>query len=58
MHRFLLATALALVPLAPAAAQYTRADTLRGSNGPARAWWDATFYDLHVRVFPADSSTR
>jgi aminopeptidase N len=58
MHRFLLATALALVPLAPAAAQYTRADTLRGSNGPARAWWDATFYDLHVRVFPADSSIR
>jgi aminopeptidase N len=24
--------------------------------GPARAWWDVTFYDLHVRVSPADSS--
>ncbi|HSW31312.1 MAG TPA: M1 family metallopeptidase [Longimicrobiales bacterium] len=35
---------------------YTRADTLRGSVGPARAWWDVTFYDLHVRVSPADSS--
>ncbi|MGD8496015.1 MAG: M1 family metallopeptidase [Gemmatimonadales bacterium] len=35
---------------------YTRADTLRGSIGPARAWWDVTFYDLHVRVNPADSS--
>ncbi len=39
-------------------ARYTHADTLRGSNGPARAWWDATFYDLHVRVDPADSSVR
>ena len=35
---------------------YTRADTLRGSNGPGRAWWDVAFYDLHVRVSPADSS--
>ncbi len=49
-----------LTPLAPAAAQdttrYTHADTLRGSNGPGRAWWDVLFYDLHVRVNPADSS--
>ncbi|MGH7482048.1 MAG: M1 family metallopeptidase [Longimicrobiales bacterium] len=37
---------------------YTRADTLRGSIGPARAWWDVTFYDLHVTVEPADSSIR
>lgn len=37
---------------------FTRADTLRGSNGPARAWWDAEFYDLHVAVNPADSSIR
>jgi aminopeptidase N len=35
---------------------FTHADTLRGSNGPGRAWWDATFYDLHVAVSPADSS--
>jgi len=35
---------------------YTRQDTLRGTVGPARAWWDVTFYDLHVRVSPADSS--
>jgi aminopeptidase N len=34
----------------------THADTLRGSDGPARSWWDATFYDLHVRVSPKDSS--
>ncbi len=37
---------------------FTHADSLRGSNGPARAWWDATFYDLHVTVAPADSSIR
>ncbi|HEU6452110.1 MAG TPA: M1 family metallopeptidase [Gemmatimonadaceae bacterium] len=36
--------------------QFTHADTLRGSNGPGRAWWDATFYDLHVAVNPKDSS--
>lgn len=37
-------------------AAFTRADTIRGSNGPGRAWWDAEFYDLHVTVNPADSS--
>src|SRR6266446_3912119 len=36
--------------------RYTHADTLRGSNGPARAWWDVQFYDLHTRVNPSDSS--
>ncbi|MFL5468723.1 MAG: hypothetical protein ACJ8AE_02875, partial [Gemmatimonadaceae bacterium] len=35
---------------------FTHADTLRGSNTPARAWWDASFYDLHVKINPADSS--
>ncbi|HET7232026.1 MAG TPA: M1 family metallopeptidase [Longimicrobium sp.] len=35
---------------------FTRADSLRGSIGPGRAWWDVAFYDLHVRVSPADSS--
>jgi aminopeptidase N len=37
-------------------ARDARADSLRGSNTPERAWWDAAFYDLHVRVNPADSS--
>jgi aminopeptidase N len=38
---------------------YTRADTLRGSyTTPGRAWWDVTFYDLHVAINPADSSVR
>ena len=40
-----------------AAQTYTRADSLRGSlTAPERTWWDATFYDLHVKVSPADSS--
>jgi hypothetical protein len=42
------------VPASPPV--FTHADTLRGSNTPERAWWDAAFYDLHVRVNPADSS--
>jgi len=42
--------------LGQASPPYTRADTLRGSIGPARAWWDVTFYDLHAKVEPADSS--
>ncbi|MGH7519680.1 MAG: M1 family metallopeptidase [Gemmatimonadales bacterium] len=52
----ILLIALALVASPQDTTRYTRADTLRGSNGPARAWWDVGFYDLHVRVDPADSS--
>jgi hypothetical protein len=48
--------ALALLTVAQDTTRYTRADTLRGSNGPARAWWDVQFYDLHVSVNPGDSS--
>lgn len=40
----------------PRAPRFTRADTLRGTNTPERRWWDATFYDLHVRVNPTDST--
>jgi hypothetical protein len=58
MKRALLA--FVLTPLLLEAQQtapvFTHADTLRGSNTPQRAWWDATFYDLHVKVNPADSS--
>ncbi|HYO48013.1 MAG TPA: M1 family metallopeptidase [Gemmatimonadota bacterium] len=54
--------ALLLLGSARAAAQdsaptYTRADTLRGSwTAPARAWWDVSFYDLDVAIWPPDSS--
>lgn len=62
-YLYRLAAAAMLLPLAAAFAQedsahFTHADSLRGSNGPGRAWWDASFYDLHVRVDPADSSVR
>ncbi len=62
MRSITLAACLALVPLGAATAQtprtFTHADTLRGSNTPQRAWWDVTFYDLHVQVTPSDSSIR
>jgi aminopeptidase N len=51
-----------LWPLASGAAQeptprtFTHADTLRGADTPQRAWWDVSFYDLHVAVHPADST--
>ena len=53
------AVLLGATPTAIAAqvpSSFTHADTLRGSLGPARTWWDVTFYDLHVRVNPADST--
>jgi len=60
LFAFACALALVLVASTDAAAQqrrtFTHADTLRGTIGPARAWWDVAFYDLHVRVNPSDSS--
>ena len=58
MRRLLLALAVALVATAARAQDsvFTHADTLRGSNGPARSWWHPVFYDLHVRVNLADST--
>ncbi len=35
---------------------FTHDDTLRGSITPERAWWDLKFYDLKVKVSPADST--
>jgi aminopeptidase N len=59
MRPFLpLALAAAVAAGQPAPRSFTHADTLRGSITPERAWWDATFYDLHVTVQPADSSIR
>src|ERR1700752_4615541 len=58
--RFVVASLLGLTAVLsaqePTPRRFTHADTLRGSNGPARAWWDVSFYDLHVKVNPADSS--
>ncbi|HTE45999.1 MAG TPA: hypothetical protein VK636_12185, partial [Gemmatimonadaceae bacterium] len=49
----------ALGPRTPYKPKSSHADTLRGSfTTPGRAWWDVTFYDLHVAILPADSSVR
>jgi aminopeptidase N len=60
MRTLALMTALAVAPAVIAAQTpriYTHADSLRGSyTSPGRAWWDVSFYDLHVRVNPADST--
>jgi aminopeptidase N len=62
IRRLLIAFGLLALPVTVSAQGasrvFTHADTLRGSNGPARAWWDASFYDLHVRVMPSDSTIR
>ena len=28
--------------------KFTREDTLRGSNGPGRDWWDVNFYEINI----------
>ena len=62
MRQHLLLASLAVLPLSLAQAQrpevFTHADTIRGSNTPERAWWDVSFYDLHVAVSPSDSTIK
>lgn len=62
MRSLLLLAGLVLAASAPARAQEDaatlRADSLRGSITPERGWWDVAFYDLNVRIQPADSSIR
>lgn len=36
----------------------TRADTLKGSITPERAWWDLNYYHLSVEVFPETQSIK
>ena len=47
---------LLLLPLLLPAQSFTRADTLRGSITPERAWWDLTYYHLFVKVLPETQS--
>ncbi len=61
MHRYIRNSVLLVASTAVSVAaqqrpRFSHADSLRGSVGPARAWWKTTFYDLHVRVNPSDSS--
>ncbi|HQW92135.1 MAG TPA: M1 family metallopeptidase [Ferruginibacter sp.] len=52
---FLLFTSSKAQPLKPVKA-FTRADTLRGTYGASRDWWDVLKYDLHVKFNIKDSS--
>lgn len=36
--------------------KFTHADTLRGTYGPSRDWWDVLKYDLHVKFNIQDST--
>lgn len=56
--RILLLAAAASTTASAQQQTFTHADTLRGSITPERAWWDVVFYDLHVRLDPADSTIR
>ena len=64
MRLLLIAAVLATAPLARAQgvlggdAPPTRADTLRGTVTPERAWWDVTYYDLDVAVEPVARTIR
>ncbi len=33
---------------------FSALDTLIGSNNQARSWWDLTYYDLYVKVYPEE----
>src|SRR5690606_17353352 len=37
---------------------FSRQDTLRGSNGTGRNWWNVMHYDLHVQIDTATKSIR
>ncbi len=55
IRRILVQTIIALLLSADASA-YTRQDTLRGSNGSGRDWWDVLKYDLKVYFDTAKKS--
>jgi len=52
---FLVLTPAEAQPLKPLKA-FTHADTIRGTYGPSRDWWNVTKYDLHVKFNLGDSS--
>ncbi len=52
---FLILHASEAQPLNPKK-NFTHADTLRGTYGPARDWWDVLKYDLHVKFNIVDST--
>jgi aminopeptidase N len=53
---FLIFCSLFLISYSAFAQPFTHADTLRGSNGPGREWWDVQHYGLNVKFNLNDSS--
>jgi aminopeptidase N len=59
MRTFLRVSVLAILYVSNAAAQtFTHADTLRGSIGPGRAWWNVLKYDVYVTFNPIDKTLK
>lgn len=56
MKKIYLLSFFLLSGFASFAQPFTHADTLRGSNGPGRDWWDVVKYDLHVKFNIPDST--
>ena len=54
MRRNTLTIILLLGSWAIHAQSFTKADSLRGSITPERAWWDLIYYHLDVEVFPEE----
>ncbi|MCE7991903.1 MAG: M1 family metallopeptidase [Roseivirga sp.] len=48
----LLSVSLLLLLSVSVQAQFTKADSLRGSITPERSWWDLTYYHLDIEVDP------
>lgn len=38
--------------------KFSHADSLKGTYGPNRSWWDLKYYDLDVTFSPSDSSIK
>jgi aminopeptidase N len=53
---FLTALSFSILHAQFSLAQFSHADTLRGSIGPGRVWWNVLKYDLHVKFNIKDSS--
>jgi len=56
VQHFLIFCSLFLTAYLANAQTFTLADTLRGSNGPWRDWWDVQHYDLSVQFNSLDST--
>tara|TARA_R110002072_G_scaffold23949_2_gene81974 strand:+ start:84984 stop:86609 length:1626 start_codon:yes stop_codon:yes gene_type:complete len=52
MRKFVTSLFSIIICFTACAQEFSKADELRGSITPERAWWDLTYYDLKVEVDP------